>query len=342
MPAAAAAADAAQEREGIVNSNHVMHKARIENQMRLMQFLSTTIQTMIYLGQMVAPDLSVVFIFLRKYKKFLETQGIAMGARDMIRLWRFAQSLTIMTAIYNVFFINQLGWELDRPFAYADVLECQNFMFGTEQIAAFSLTILGSMFVHPQMDMIIKSVAENNCNYSARCKFNTAGELVIEELPVAHEHIRWYHPPIDANGNRPPIDYNYLSPPLSAGKEFDSITAAANTFMGSFRDQVAQVSRNIVLDVLITLRGQHIRVTRYKDAKGTEAGADGLPAKEIVLPIVDLDEWPRAFKISRHFVDLVLKRTWPRPVAPGKVRGAPEENVLVQAVTRCAPPGERR
>lgn len=136
-----------KEREDLSKPEDMQRKTEFEYQCKVIQMLSAIIQTMIYIEQMVPPDLSVCFVYFRKYKALLAKQGINVAPRDMMRLWRFAQSLVIMQAIHIVFFTRTLTWDVNRPFKLKDVLLCQNFMFGTEQIAVFTLTMMGDMFV---------------------------------------------------------------------------------------------------------------------------------------------------------------------------------------------------
>jgi len=291
----------ANERERAHDETQSELKKTFEYQAQLVQFLAATIQTMIYLGQMVAPDLSIVFVCFRQYKKYLAAQGITMGPRDMIRLWRFAQSLAIMAAIELVFFLNVPGWEQDRPFSYADVLECQNFMFATEQIAAFTFTLLGGMFVHPQMDMIVRSIAKNNCNYTC---------LDGKAVPVGGKDIAWYTSESGRN-----TDFNYLSPPIAVGKELSVLQAAAHTIDRKFRGDASVVSRQMVEDVLHGLQGQTMLVRPYQNADDEDPSQE-----ERSVPVIDTTDWPRNFRISRHFVDRCFKRY------------SDDENVLVDAV----------
>ena len=118
--------------------------------MRTYQFMYSQIYTSMHVGRLEKPDMENAILMFRVYAEKLAERGIKVQQRQGILLLRFAQSLVIHQAIHNVFFSNRV-FKLDKEFEYNDVLACQYFMYSTDQIATYTFSQLGDMFVMPYM-----------------------------------------------------------------------------------------------------------------------------------------------------------------------------------------------
>ena len=261
----------------------------------IVQMLCALVFELIYVGVMLPPSIDAALAYFSAYSDFLQAEGIPVDNRNVVRMTLAAETLTIMYAIHVCFFTPTLGWKPGRPFRLEDVLELQQFMCSTEAVAAFSFSILGDMFVHPQLDSVMKALGAGVC-----------------KLGVPGQHTT-YRAVQDGPGNT--YDFNYLCPRLAYSMKDSVYPVVASAIMHSMAAARGRLAEEVIWDILKGLEDKSM-VVHNLHLVGTEdqanqslTGADFEAAGgERHMQIIITQESPKAFFILRQFVQQCMNR----------------------------------
>jgi hypothetical protein len=211
-------------------------KTAFYEDMKTIQFLHAIIYMKIFLQQMLPPNMLVATYHMQWYKQYMAEQGIMMKQRDLDRIMLFATSCTIWSAIHCVFFTDMVFAGAAEEFKFEDVHLCQPFMVCTTQIIVFAITQMSDMLVHPQHNIIFKTMLTLDHNYMVA--------PITQESPSRR------------------VNYNYLTfsfPPPPLGKELlEGLSAALSL---KFSHSAIGISQGCSESrPLLTLRNHLVRV----------------------------------------------------------------------------------
>jgi hypothetical protein len=287
---------------------------------KFIQYVACIIYTKVFIKQMVAPDMSICLNLYRIYQNLLAKKGIQVGKRDVDRFSRFAQSLTIWHSIHMVFYSGRVV-PIGTPFAMEQVQLCQYFMSSTEQITVYTLTQLSDMFVHPQMDMVIRTLGQLLCDYPNK---------------HAVEGVRWYTKPTEMGDLLgAPADYNYLKPNCAYSITTSPLsTLAAAVVQALNASNLTKISNEIALDILMSLQNRTMPVECVYGPAGERMAVDDGTTRRILEVTVDLK-----VKLLRQFVDSAYDRAESDGVVISVVRDSfhphtPEQRLVLGTAMR--------
>ena len=222
---------------------------------RMRQMLICMVYEFIYAGKLMAPDLTVADIVIVRFMAYLREGGIMLAPRDFWRIHRAIIELVIENAIHIVFFTRTI-WPEDKEFEVDDIMRVQEFLFATEEITIFALSLFSTMFFHPQEHAIMKSCAENNLGYVMGP--NRQGILTNSIARFARTAPCPEHP--DGVENK-----NYIAFEGLASSFMQPMIFAADQIANRMRNVDMTSARAIVEDVLNNLHKRTIRTECYYD-----------------------------------------------------------------------------
>jgi hypothetical protein len=84
----------------------------------------------------------------------LRTVGILVPPREIERFIRIVINVTIEYATYICWRTNTVFHE-GKHFEFKDIYKTQEFLFATEEITLFVLSLMSSVFFHPQEHIVM-------------------------------------------------------------------------------------------------------------------------------------------------------------------------------------------
>jgi hypothetical protein len=221
--------------------------------------------------------------YLTRFTAQLRTVGILVPPREIERLVRLITYVTIEHGVHMVFRTNTVFQDGEKPFELRDIFAIQEFLFATEEMTLFVITLMSSVFFHPQEHIVIETLAKQTLNYH--------GAGVVPELSSIARGS-----PTDDNPDGD-IDYNYVElSGLYQGMR-SPLQQAASRIATRMHNADIRVSENIIHDILLRCEENSLTCKPYK----------GLAARGQVdetLPLVLVK--PNSVWFLRGFLDTVL------------------------------------
>ena len=160
------------------------------------QYLICLVHKLIWTKVLNEVNLSIAHIIFRAVLGNLDKEGIGTkDPRHYTRLENTARTLTIMHAIEIV--INTPGGALyNKPFEIRDLFALEEYLFCTEEIAYFTISLLQDMYVNPAERHMALTVASSIAHYppidgnDADCDFkDDDGEIDRNYVYIKGDHI---------------------------------------------------------------------------------------------------------------------------------------------------------
>jgi hypothetical protein len=166
-------------------ANERVEKVKFKHQTE--QFLVCVIEKMIWCGILNDVNMSVAKFTFSKAITELHREGVdASAPRPFEFLLNTSRTLTIMYAVHMVFncktsnIVNKA-----QEFDFRLLLETQKYLFCTEEISIFTLSLLGFQYINPLDKIVVKTMASMS-------KYNPDNATTITEKLAARQLAREY------------------------------------------------------------------------------------------------------------------------------------------------------
>ena len=141
-----------------MNEQDKRYAAAFKESLRLEQYRVYLVENMIRVGAIRDVNMDVANILLPLFKLELQKRGIQVaGARDWERVKILARSQAIVTAIDIVFNMEESRYK-DVEFEVIQLLDIEPYLYVTEEMLMFTLTLLSNQFHNPVQHKVLSKI----------------------------------------------------------------------------------------------------------------------------------------------------------------------------------------
>jgi hypothetical protein len=260
--------------------------ARFQESLQIQQMLVSFVYMFISCGLLQSPDLSVAIIYIMRFSSKLRASGIVFPVRELERHLCIVLELTIENAVHIMCHTKTI-WAEPKPFEFSDLFALQEYLFATEEIALFTLSLLSSVFFHPQEHAVMETLARKILLYDGE------GANLRSGCNIAR------NPPSEDNMEGDP-DYNYIELTGLYSGYRTPIQQAAARIAARMHNTNIRVSENIITDILLRCEENSLMCMPYVGTVARGQRTEDLPL--IISKSHNL--W-----VLRAYLDNVLKAT---------------------------------
>lgn len=273
-------------------------------------YLYTMAVKMIEVGLITPPTLTIAYTVFIRMKKWVAEKGFnTRSTRSFKRLMNHARTLTLLNALYTVFF-TPIVFPEGKTFHPQDMFAIEPYLMCTEEIAVYIFTSLLCMYVDPNEAVVMKALVARECHYT------DAGGV--------GNNVNFK---IDSKQN---TDYNYLK--ISTDTRYPKLNELIS--MVATKAKESLIGNRVSLDtegieaILYELQTRTFETETYEDDINELSGPMlKKPIVEVNLAIgclyvlrqyIDATFKPEFDDIGMHAISAIHhKHTTPRPIITG-------------------------